>query len=105
MAKYRKKPVVIEAFQMTKARRHDNSEWPDWLNQAWQMEPGEGALFIDADDPARQKLVIGTLEGVHRVQWGDWIIKGVKNELYACKPDIFATMYELVEELETNRSV
>ena len=29
MPKFRKKPVVIEAFQMTKERRWDNSEWPD----------------------------------------------------------------------------
>ena len=33
--KYRKKPIVIEAFQMTKERRQDNSEWPSWLNEAW----------------------------------------------------------------------
>jgi len=99
--KYRKKPVVIEAFQMTRARRGDNSEWPEWLNFAWQKEPSEGALFIDADDPARERLVIGTLEGVHRVQWNDWIIRGVKGELYPCKPDIFAATYESAEEPET----
>jgi len=33
--RYRKKPVIIEAFQMTKERCKDNSEWPNWLNQAW----------------------------------------------------------------------
>jgi hypothetical protein len=91
---YRKKPVVIEAFQMTEARRNDNSEWPQWLHQAWNME-GEGALFIDSDDPERQRLCIGTLEGVHAVGWGDWIIRGVKGELYPCKPDIFEATYEL----------
>ena len=82
---------------MTHLRRYDPSEWPVWLNRAWQMEPSEGALFIDRDDPIREKLVIGTLEGVMRLQWNDWIIKGVKGELYACKPDIFAATYELVE--------
>jgi len=96
--KYRKKPVVIEAFQMTRARRDDNSEWPEWLNFAWQKAPGEGALFPDTDDPTWDRLVIGTLEGVHRVQWNDWIIRGVKGELYPCKPDIFAATYESVEE-------
>lgn len=43
MPKYRKKPVVVEAFQMTKDRRQDNSEWPEWLNIAWNAnhnEPG-----------------------------------------------------------------
>lgn len=91
---YRKKPVVIEAFQMTEVRRSNNSEWPSWLHQTWNME-GEGSLFIDSDDPTRQRLCIGTLEGVHKVGWGDWIIRGVKGELYPCKPDIFEASYEL----------
>lgn len=99
MTKYRKKPVVIEAFQMTKERRFDNSEWPNWLHGAWTKE-GEGALFINADDPARECLCIGTLEGVHRVDWNDWIIKGIKGELYACKPDIFDATYDSVEDGE-----
>jgi len=42
-------------------------------------------------------LFIGTLEGVHRADPGDWIIKGVKGELYPCKPDIFAQTYEPAE--------
>lgn len=88
-----KKSVVIEAFQMTEARRWDNNDWPEWLNQAWQMEPSEGALFIDRDDPERTRLVIGTKEGVHRVTWDDWIIRGVQGELYTCKPDIFVQTY------------
>ena len=95
--KFRKKPVVIEAFQMTEARRYDNMEWPHWLNRAWN-EPDfvEGALSIDPDDPKRKNLVIGTLEGVHKITFGDWIIKGVRGELYACKPDIFSATYEEV---------
>ncbi len=95
MAKYRKKPVVIEAFQMTKERRFDNSEWPNWLNQAWNTE-GEGCLAIDPDDPKKEKLFIGTLEGVLSVDWNDWIIQGVKGEIYPCKPDIFEATYEEV---------
>ena len=94
MPQFRKKPVVIEAFQMTRERRHDNSEWPNWLHEAWNREPGEGALFVDADDENRERLVIGTLEGVHRVEWNDWIIRGIKGELYPCKPDIFEATYD-----------
>lgn len=96
--KYRKRPVTVEAFQMTEERRQDNSEWPVWLHSAWNAEPGEGALFIDADDPDRQRLVLGTLAGLHRVTWGDWIIQGIQGELYLCKPDIFEASYEPVEE-------
>lgn len=96
--KYRKKPVVIEAFQMTEARRNDNAEWPHWLDEAWNKDVDEaGALLIDAADPKRQQLYINTLEGQHRVAWDDWIIRGVKGELYPCKPDIFEATYEAVE--------
>lgn len=100
MAKFRKKPVVIEAFQMTKERRWDNTDWPAWLNEAWQKGPGENSVWIDPNapvDPGRDtpsELVCGTLEGVHKITWGDWIIKGVKGELYPCKPDIFEATYD-----------
>jgi len=94
---YRKKPVVIEAFQMTHERRADNSEWPTWLNAAWQMTFDQVGAVSSADWPesdGTDSLVIRTLEGVMYVGWGDWIIQGVKGELYACKPDIFAATYE-----------
>jgi len=95
MPKFRKKPVVIEAFQMTLERRWDNRDWPNWLNQAWQKEPSKGAMWISLDNnPEREKLVVGTLEGVHNIDWNDWIIQGIKGELYPCKPDIFEKTYE-----------
>jgi len=103
MPKFRKKPVVIEAFQMTLERRWDNSEWPTWLNMAWQADPGEGSLWIDPDAPIAEgrqsanELLCGTLEGPHKVSWGDWIIKGVADEIYPCKPDIFEKTYEAVD--------
>ena len=97
--KFRKKPIVIEAFQMTLERRFNNIDWPQWLHEAWNKpDLSEGALTIDPDDTKREKLVMGTLEGVHRILWGDWIIKGINGELYPCKPDIFEKTYELVEE-------
>ena len=102
MTKFRKKPVVIEAFQMTKEARWDNSDWPNWLNQAWQKDrKDEGALFIwadDVDDGSNDSLGVHTLEGDLVVSWGDWIIQGVKGELYPCKPDIFDATYDEVED-------
>lgn len=93
---YRKKPVVIEAFQMTEARRMDNAEWPMWLHQAWNQDrDAEGALQrVSMDAPLPDVLEIVTLEGKHRVSWGDWIIQGVKGEISPCKPDIFSATYE-----------
>ncbi len=103
MAKYRKKPVVIEAFQMTLERRWDNSEWPEWLHRAWNRDPQENAIWTDSAAPvagghdSAAELICGTLEGVCRIAWGDWIIQGVKGEIYPCKPDVFDATYELVE--------
>lgn len=98
--RYRKKPVVIEAFQMTPERRRDNSEWPNWLHRAWNMAHEEpGAVYCEdfPNSDGTDRLMIHTLEGEHRVDWGDFIIQGVKGELYPCKPDIFAATYEIAE--------
>ena len=93
--KFRKKPVVIEAFQMTKERRADNSEWPMWLHMAWQMDRGvPGSVYPTVEGTGDGTLSIGTLEGQHLVSWGDWIIQGVAGELYPCKPAIFEATYE-----------
>ena len=45
-------------------------------------------------------LWIPTLEGLHLAKQNDWIIKGIKGELYPCKPDIFEQTYEMVKENE-----
>ena len=93
--KYRKLPVVIEAFQMTKARRYDNSEWPEWLHRAWNFDrDAHGALFCNEVKP--DDLFIRTLEGEQFVTPDDFIIQGVQGEIYPCKPDIFAETYEEV---------
>ena len=100
MPKYRKKPVVINAFQMTEERRQDNSEWPNWLNQAWQKEWDEEGSLYPKDYPnsdGTDKLRIGTLEGDQHIEWDDFIIQGVRGEIYPCKPDIFDATYELVD--------
>ena len=99
--KYRKKPVVIEAFQITPERRNDNSEWPAWLHEAWDKPVAEaGALFHNADGCLKGEptpLFIH-FRGIQKVNWGDYIIQGVQGELYPCKPDIFDATYGPVEE-------
>ena len=42
-------------------------------------------------------VYVSTLEGTMRADVGDWIIKGVKGELYPCKPDIFQQTYDPVD--------
>lgn len=94
---FRKKPVVIEAFQMTREQRQDNKDWPDWLNEAWNKpHDAAGAVFPKdfPDSDGTDELCIFTMEGVHLVTFDDWIIRGVSGELYPCKPDIFERTYE-----------
>lgn len=79
ISKFRKKPVVIEAIQ-----------WHGY-NFSEVLALAQSASFLDGI------LHINTLEGVMRANVGDWIIKGVKGELYPCKPDIFEATYERVE--------
>jgi len=99
MAKFRKKPIIIEAFQMTKERRWDNKDWPQWLHEAWNKDASEKGCFY-CDMAEGKYLFIKTLEGDHTVSYGDYIIQGVEGELYACKPDIFEKTYHEHAESE-----
>lgn len=78
--RFRKKPVVIEAWQWDGVATAPDR--PEWLS---------GRVKADHNE---QTLSIKTLEGVMVATVGDWIIKGVKGEVYPCKPDIFAATYE-----------
>jgi len=93
MAQFRKKPVVIEAFKWTGGP--DQMEDPEWAEEAVRT----GVMtFVNVGTP-EVVLLIRTLEGVMQTNVGDWIIKGVKGELYPCKPDIFEATYEPVDEV------
>lgn len=89
MAKFRKKPVVIEAWQYQPGNWSDK---PGWLSDA----VAAGAAWMQGG--VSPYLTIKTLEGEMRAEVGDWIIKGVKGELYPCKPEIFGATYEAVAE-------
>jgi hypothetical protein len=39
-------------------------------------------------------MTLQTLEGTMAANPGDWIIRGIKNEFYSCRPDIFEATYE-----------
>lgn len=84
MAKYRKKPVVIEAFRLG----IDNI--PNWFMD--KVSTNEIILHGGCHD--LRSAEIRTLEGVMRAEKGEYVIKGVKGELYPCKPDIFDATYD-----------
>ena len=83
--RYRKKPVVIDAYQLPDA----GEDIPDSFH-TWCEAVGFSAFESDRDEG----MLIQTLEGVMRADPGDWIIKGVAGEFYPCKPEIFAATYE-----------
>lgn len=87
MAKYRKKPVVIEAFKLT------NESIVEILN--WVTDYIDIKIDIDKEGNVIG-LMIPTLEGMMKASIDDYIIKGVHNEFYPCKPDIFEKTYEPV---------
>lgn len=84
MAKYRKRPVIIEAIQ-----HHAGHQYSEFAQDVI-----DGIVRYPDDDT----MIIKTLEGVMLAQPGDWIIRGIKGELYPCKPDIFEKTYELVSD-------
>lgn len=96
--KFRKKPVVIEAFQFDGdlIDKDGNYYVPVWAQVAFTT----GVLFYDSLPSGGPpcELFIKTLEGNHHARVGDYIIQGVKGELYPCKPDIFELTYELFEQ-------
>lgn len=96
--KFRKKPVVIEAFQFS-GWTDALSRYPRWFTDSNPRGPG-GDIFwekFDEKPPFDCAAIIETLEGYMRAEWGDWIIRGVKGELYPCKSDIFEATYEAVQ--------
>lgn len=85
MAKFRKKPVVIEALLWTGGNLDDVMAFCCGDATYEQMASGSAAVIIK------------TLEGQHVASVGDWIIRGINGEFYPCKPDIFEKTYEAVE--------
>lgn len=83
MPKFRKRPVIIEAERFT-------GVIPDPCSII-----DDPRIIVKADG---SELLVTTLEGVMSAKRGDWIIRGVKGELYPCKPDIFEQTYEPAEE-------
>ena len=90
MTQYRKKPVVIEAFKYGIDNR------PDWFND--KVTTNEIVTYVGYDlrSPEEFYCEIKTLEGIMRGDYEDYIIQGIKGEIYPCKPDIFEATYEIV---------
>ena len=109
--KYRKKPVIIDAFQW-----HKNGDHPEDGAEVFETGEFKGKLLegkviryfrlpdfsgkticSTCNKPFHAHGWIDTLEGGYKVCPGDWIITGIRGERYPCKDDIFNATYESVD--------
>ncbi|MCC0752616.1 hypothetical protein KGF47_18010 [Clostridioides sp. ZZV13-5731] len=91
MGKYRKKPVIVEAFKWLGSV--EQKEEPIWIVKAIES----GNVWIEQSPmELSPRMYIRTLEGIREANVGDYIVQGIKGELYPCKADIFRETYEKV---------
>ncbi len=101
MPKFRKKPVVIEAYRWD---GHNVQALAKWASDAdFASRVARGAVQKEVDlpvdivgTPSGVRVEIRTKEGTMLADAGDWIICGIAGEFYPCKPEIFAATYEEV---------
>ena len=86
--KYRKLPIVIEAFKWEDDCDLFSEDIPKWFKDNLKID-----FYF-----SNMNLFIRTLEGNMKVNDGDYIIRGVNGEFYPCKPDIFEKTYEAVND-------
>lgn len=102
MPKFRKKPVVIEAWQWEGQQYGAiTRDAPKWVLEAFQKANGEvglvGFIYGPEGSSIPNGIRVKTLEGIAEGRINIWLMKGVRDELYLCDPDIFAETYERVE--------
>ena len=91
---YRKRPLIVEAFQMTSERQESNVDWPQWLHYAWNKDPNEEGCLHRVNGI----LCLQMLDNRLTVFDDDWIVLGVDGELYPCSPSAFDKTYDRVGE-------
>ena len=93
MAKYRKKPIVVEAVLFDGKNAVEGLEVIEdtFVSPGWGICANCGKSYVGHG-------IINTLEGKMFACPGDYIIKGVNGEFYPCKPDIFEKTYEVVKD-------
>jgi hypothetical protein len=86
--RFRSRVVEIEAFRL------GEDDPPRWFLDA--VDAGDIRLSHSAPSGKPDQAEIRTLEGMMTSGPGDYIIRGLKGEIYPCKPEIFAMKYEAV---------
>ncbi|MED1535442.1 hypothetical protein [Bacillus pseudomycoides] len=115
MPKYRKRPVIIEAFELTEfelsnlyreneelCQIQGEEEKGTFASYPYEYQAENGTVkaevrYYNGTEPERAFAEVETAEGVMKANIGDYIITGVNGEKYPCKAEIFEKTYELVE--------
>ena len=92
MAKYRKKPVVVDAAAYKKGMEDGVRKFytDGAFSHGWKVNEN-GFAFVP---------YIETLQGMSYISPGDYIITGLDGERYPCKLDVFEASYELMESIK-----
>lgn len=98
MARYRKKPVEVEACRFTRENADEIAEWCDSVGYDRYVfgELVTKVLEIKTLESVTRVLEIKTLLGTIEAVEGDYVIRDAKGEFYSCKPEVFEQTYELV---------
>ena len=89
--KFRKKPVVINAWKISELIRDAGRNWKALPREIMEIYESGRIIF------APEYVLIPTPEGSMIGNFDDWLIMGIKGEFYPCKPDIFAATYEALD--------
>jgi hypothetical protein len=89
---WRRKPIVVEAWQFMPAGERE--VMPAWIDPQWFHEDIEAAAKRSVEHRGAPHMLIPTPAGTLRADLTDWIIRGVKGDVYPCRADVFAATYE-----------
>jgi hypothetical protein len=92
MSRWRKKPVVVEAWQFMPAGQSE--ELPAWIERGWFCQDVAAAGECTIRHGGTPHMLIPAPGGTLRADLTDWIIRGLKGDVYPCKADVFAATYE-----------
>ena len=92
MSRWRRRPIVIEAWQFMPAGECE--VLPSWIDPAWIREDTGTASDRSGDQRVRRHMIIPTRQGALRAELTDWIIRGIGGDVYPCKAEVFASGYD-----------
>ena len=92
MAKYKRRPIEVEAFHIESRYSEPGADWPEWLHKAWNTEAFQPGRFWNCDG----HMWLSAPEGDLEVLLNDWIVLEESGDLCLYSPDAFAKWFTTV---------